>query len=69
MSLSLKGLLGQNDFWVLLFALGWVLLNWPMLALTLRSTLFGAPAILVYVTAVWLLIILILYLFDRRQSG
>lgn len=69
MSLSLKDILWQNEFWAFLFALGWVLLNWPMLTLSVRSTLLGVPGILVYVTAVWILVILMLCLFDRRRSA
>jgi len=68
MSLSLKGILRQNEFWALLFALGWVLFNWPMLTMAQGSTIFGAPAILAYVVAIWLLIILIMHLFDRRRA-
>jgi NADH:ubiquinone oxidoreductase subunit 6 (subunit J) len=68
MSLSLKGILWKNEFWAFLFALGWVLFSWPMLTMAQGSTIFGAPAILAYVAAIWLLIILILYFFDRRRS-
>jgi NADH:ubiquinone oxidoreductase subunit 6 (subunit J) len=68
MALSIKNLLRQNEFWVFLFVLGLVLLNWPMLTLAVKSTVWGMPAILVYVASVWLLIILLLYLFDRGSS-
>ena len=62
---SINDLLSQKDFWVFLFILGWMLLNWPLLSLADGLILFGIPAILIYVAAVWLMIILLLYLFDR----
>ena len=68
MELSIRDLLGQKEFWAFLFVLGWLLLNWPMLTLTEGSTLMGVPAILLYITTVWLVIVLMLYLFDRRNS-
>lgn len=66
--LSLNDLIGQRDFWVFVFVLGGMLLNWPLLALADGSILLGMPAILVYVAAIWLLIIILLYLFDRGNS-
>ncbi len=70
MALSAKDLLSQDDFWAFIFVFGAVMLNWPMLSLVVgRSTAFGAPLVLAYITAIWLLIILLLYLFDRRYSG
>lgn len=68
MELSFRDLLGQNEFWALLFVLGWLLLNWPLLTLTDGVAVMGVPAILIYITAVWLFIILILYQFDRENS-
>ncbi len=66
MAPSIKDLLQQGEFWIFAFALGWVLLNWPMLSLSVgRSTIFSIPVILIYIAAIWLLIILLLYLFDR----
>ena len=65
---SLHELLSQKDFWILLFFLGWVLLNWPLLSLTNDIILLGMPAILIYVSAVWLILILLMYLFDRGSS-
>ena len=62
---SFRDLLSQKDFWILLFFLGWVLLNWPLLSLTNDIILLGMPAILIYVSAVWLILILLMYLFDR----
>ncbi|VVB68788.1 Uncharacterised protein [uncultured archaeon] len=69
MALSFKDLLLQNEFWTFLFVLGWVLFNWPMLTLTVGNSIMGIPAILVYIALIWLMIILVLYLFDRRSSG
>ncbi|MCX6669255.1 MAG: hypothetical protein NTV25_05535 [Methanothrix sp.] len=69
MALSFKDLLLQNEFWAFLFILGWVLFNWPMLTLTVGYSVMGIPAILVYIALIWLMIILVLYLFDRRNSG
>ncbi|MFZ3134777.1 MAG: hypothetical protein WBH08_09290 [Methanothrix sp.] len=65
---SFRDLLSQKDFWILLFFLGWVLLNWPLLSLTNDIILLGMPAILIYVSAVWLILILLMYLFDRGSS-
>ena len=65
---TLHELLSQKDFWILLFFLGWVLLNWPLLSLTNDIILLGMPAILIYVSAVWLILILLMYLFDRGSS-
>ncbi len=66
MALYAKDLLWQKEFWALLSVIGAVLLNWPMLTLTVGRNVLGMPAILVYVTVVWLLMILVAYLFDRR---
>ncbi len=68
MELSFRDLLGLKEFWAFLFVLGWLLLNWPMLTLAEGFALMGVPAILLYITTVWLVIILVLYLFDRRNS-
>jgi len=65
MALSLQDLLGQKEFWVFLFAAGWVLLNWPLITLASGYVIMGMPAILVYIAMIWLLFILALYLFDR----
>ena len=65
---SLHDLLSQKHFWILLFFLGWVLLNWPLLSLTNDIILLDMPAILIYVSAVWLILILLMYLFDRGSS-
>jgi hypothetical protein len=65
MALSLQDLLGQKEFWVFLFASGWVLLNWPLIKLAEGFVVMGTPALLVYVALVWLFFVLALYLFDR----
>ena len=65
MALSLQSLLSQKEFWVFLFAAGWVLLNWPMIKLAEGFAVMGMPAILVYIASIWLFFILALYLFDR----
>jgi hypothetical protein len=65
MAPSLQDLLGQKEFWVFLFAAGWVLLNWPLIELANGYFIMGMPAILVYIAMVWMLFILALYLFDR----
>ncbi len=68
MALYAKDLLWQKEFWALLFVAGAVMLNWPMLTLTEGRNVLGVPAILVYVTIIWLLMVLIAYLFDRGYS-
>lgn len=66
MALSAKDLFKQDEFWAFALVLGAALLNWPMISLTVgRFIVFHAPLVVVYVTVVWLLIILLLYLFDR----
>jgi len=66
MALSAKDLLGQDEFWTFLFVLGVVLLNWPVLALAYSgSAIFGWPSVLVYITVVWLLIVVAAYAFYR----
>jgi hypothetical protein len=67
MALSLRDLLGQKEFWIFLFAAGWVLLNWPLINLAEGFVWMGVPAILIYIASIWLLLILALYLFDRRS--
>ncbi len=65
MALSLQDLLDQTEFWVFLFASGWMLLNWPLIKLAEGLVVMGMPALLVYVASVWLFFVLALYLFDR----
>jgi hypothetical protein len=63
-----KDLLSQNEFWIFVFALGWALLNWPLITMAIGFEIRGIPMILVYITSIWLMIILALYIFDRRYS-
>lgn len=65
---SFKDLLNQKDFWIFLFFLGWLLLNWPLLALVDGRVIFSMPAILIYITTIWIILILLMYLFDRGNS-
>ncbi len=68
MALSAKDLLGQAEFWIFLFVLGAVLLNWPALALAYSGpTILGWPSIVVYITVVWLIIVVAAYINDRRH--
>ncbi|OPX81347.1 MAG: hypothetical protein A4E50_01040 [Methanosaeta sp. PtaB.Bin087] len=70
MMISRKDLMEQDEFWILLFILGGVLLNWPILSLVSGGgETSGGPSILVYIVAVWLLIISSAYLFDRWTSN
>ena len=69
MALSSKDIFRQSEFWAFLFIAGWILLNWPMLAIAEGSVLWGVPMYLVYISIVWLMIILVLFLFDRGNSG
>jgi len=65
MARYLRDLLGQKEFWIFLFVLGWVLLNWPLIELGKGYVIMGTPAILVYIALIWLFFTLALYLFDR----
>ncbi|MGC9514358.1 hypothetical protein [Methanocrinis sp.] len=70
MTISRKDLMEQDEFWVLLFILGSVLLNWPILSLAAGGDeTSGRFSILVYIISVWLVIILSAYLFDRWTSN
>jgi len=70
MTISRKDLMEQDEFWVLLFILGSVLLNWPILSLAAGGDeTTGRFWILVYIISVWLVIILSAYLFDRWTSN
>jgi hypothetical protein len=69
MTLVPKDLLNQDEFWALLFVVGVVLLNWPVLSIAARGVpLLGIPDILVYLTVVWLLIIFFAYLREWGRS-
>lgn len=65
---SLRSLIGQKEFWIFLFAGGWMLLNWPLIKLAEGHIWMGIPAILIYIASIWLIIILMLYLFDRGST-
>ena len=65
MTLSLRDLMGQKEFWIFLFVSGWVLLNWPLIKLAEGYIWMGMPAILIYISSIWLIFIFALYLFDR----
>jgi hypothetical protein len=68
MTHSLRDLLGQSEFWIFVFAAGWVLLNWPLIGLAEGLNWGGVPAILIYIASVWLLLTLAMYLFDREAA-
>jgi hypothetical protein len=69
MALSIRDLFQQKEFWIYLFLLGILLLNWPILSLTEgKSGILGLPLILVYLTSIWLVIIILLFLFERWSS-
>jgi hypothetical protein len=68
MAISIKDLLGQDETWIFLFLMAAVSLNWPMLSLP-KGSLFGYPAILIYIAIVWLLIIISAYIFDGGDSS
>lgn len=70
MTIGRRDLLEQDEFWILLFTLGFFLLNWPLLSLVAgeNHVLLGFPLILVYVIVVWLMIILWAYLFERWSA-
>lgn len=65
MTKSEQNLLGQKEFWIFLFVLGWIFFNWPLIELADGWVLLGMPAVLIYVSIIWLILILALYLFDR----
>ena len=66
MTHSLRDLLGQSEFWIFVFAAGWVLLNWPLIDLTEGVAWRGMPAILIYIASIWLVLTLVMYLFERE---
>ncbi len=69
MRVSKKDLMEQDEFWILLFVLGSLLLNWPFLSLVEKgSHILGYPLVLVYILTLWIMIILGAYLFDRWSS-
>jgi len=68
MASILQDLLGEKEFLAYLFVVGWLLLNWPLIELCKDHTILGMPGVLVYVACIWLLLILALFIFDRRNS-
>jgi hypothetical protein len=62
---SLRDLLGQSEFWIFVFAAGWVLFNWPLINLAEGVAWRGMPAILIYIASIWLVLTLVMYLFER----
>ena len=65
MTHSLRDLLGQSEFWIFVFAAGWVLFNWPLINLAEGVAWWGMPAILIYIASIWLVLTLVMYLFER----
>jgi NADH:ubiquinone oxidoreductase subunit 6 (subunit J) len=69
MTISLRDLLEQSEFWAFAFALGAIMLNWPMLSLAIgEPDVLGTPSILVYIGAVWLAMIALAFFFDWRHK-
>jgi hypothetical protein len=69
MIVSIKDLVEQDEFWILLFILGGALLNWPLFSLAVGdSQVLGYPLVLVYILIVWLMIIMWAYIFERWTS-
>jgi hypothetical protein len=66
---SIRNLLKQQEFWIYVFVLGVILLNWPMIsAAIVTSSSLGITFVLFYMAAIWILIIVLLCLFER-ESG
>ncbi len=64
----MRNLLGQSEFWIFVFAAGWLLLNWPLIDLAEGQAWRGVPAILIYIASIWLLLTLVMYLFEREVA-
>ena len=52
-----------------LFLLGWILLTPPLLMLPTGGMIGGIPAPYVYINAVWLMLVVLLVRFTRREDG
>lgn len=65
MKLSLDRLMEQNEFWVMVFIIVVLILNWPLLTIAGDFSVLGFPVKLIYLTAAWLLIVYIGYRFDK----
>jgi hypothetical protein len=58
-----------KDTWVICFALGIVMMNYPFLSIFNKPTLpFGIPLLYLYLLSGWLFSILIVYLFSRAAA-
>jgi hypothetical protein len=69
MSISLKEIMTHGEFWLLAFVLSSLLLNWPILDAAAKGpAIQGKPFVIVYILVVWIAIICLLYIFDRRTE-
>jgi hypothetical protein len=69
MALSTEDLLTQGEFWAMVLVLAVALLNWPFLQMASGGlSIGGFPFILVYLVAVWVMIIIVLFMFDRSTG-
>lgn len=59
-----------KDSWVLCFALGVVMLNFPFIEIFNKSaTLFGVPVLILYLMLGWPASILVIFLFSRQLGN
>ena len=66
MTISAGELFKQDEFWAFIFVFALALLNWPLLSLAAgEGRAFGFPSVLVYITVIWVLIIILGFLFER----
>jgi heme/copper-type cytochrome/quinol oxidase subunit 4 len=66
---SIRNLLKQQEFWIYVFVLGVILLNWPIIsAATIKFGTPGITFVLFYLAAIWILIIILLFLFERESE-
>ncbi|MDD1752792.1 MAG: hypothetical protein LUQ38_06875 [Methanotrichaceae archaeon] len=64
---SIRNLLRQQEFWIYVFVLGVILLNWPIISAAIsKSSSLGVTFVLFYLAAIWILIIILLCLFERE---
>lgn len=58
-----------KDTWVICFALGMVMMNYPFISIfNKRAYPFGLPLLYLYLLAGWFVSIFIVYLFSRAAS-
>ncbi len=58
-----------KDTWVICFALGLVMMNYPFISIFNKSTLpFGIPLLYLYLLIGWVFSIFIVYLFSRAAG-